>query len=140
MTSVKLPDWLRDVLTFGQTPERDHTAGIVDGDLDSRQREVRAKRPATMQLTLVLEFERGKNAALTKCRVTRSEFRRFFAELGNTRAEQSEATVFIYPAAINGVEQERIGVPIRRLVRVQRADGVDIWHRQQIERFSPDDM
>jgi len=133
MPSSKIKSWLKDILAFGQPQEKDYLEGIVDGDPDDPVRMKKLKLPKNIQLTVIVEFERGKEAELITCDVTMREYRRFFDNVESALETHPESVVYLHPAPIMGTEQERVGIPLPRLIRIKRADGTSVYARRSIE-------
>jgi len=104
-------------------------AGIIDGDVDRRQPLPPIKTVTTIPLKIILEFEFGSEHVLTECDVTVREYGRFFHKLETEMEAHPNATISIRPAPVDDEEQEPIGVPLERLLRIERGDGLVIYSR-----------
>ena len=126
MPTSKLGGWLGNLLQKAKPKERDYLDGIVDGDPNAapvRRRFDNTKKKRTIPINIIIEIARGKGTNLITCNVTMNEFARFCNRAQSIMEETPDAVVFIHPAPIDDVEQDRVGVPLDRLVRIERLNG-----------------
>jgi hypothetical protein len=126
---------------FKPPPPRDYLEGIVDGDPDAPVKRKAPKKPNlnTLRIKIIIEAAKGLKTTLITCNVTMDEFERFCNNAEAVLETKGNAVVFINPCDEGGVEQARVGVPLDRLVRIERADGETLFELTRFVHVEPHD-